>query len=95
MTPAMCPDVSRFNHFWTNLALVPHDPVTRFHGPVQGRGPVLLTRSLVAVLQDIRPQIIVFRVYEALCFRFVQVLLQATTGITETRHLSPPKEEEH
>jgi len=90
----MCPDVSRFNHFWTNLALVPHDPVTRFHGPVQGRGPVLLTRDLVAVLQDFRPQIIVFHVYEALCLRFVQLLLQAI-GITETRHLSLPKQEEH
>jgi len=94
MTLAMCPDVSRFNHFWTNLALVPHDPVTRFHGPVQGRSPVLLTCSLVAVLQEFRPQIIVIRVYEALCLRFVQLLLQAT-GITETRHLSLPKEEEH
>jgi len=56
----MCPDVRRFNHFWTNLALVPHDPVTRFHGPVEGRGHVLLTCGLVAVLQDFRPQIFCF-----------------------------------
>jgi len=51
MAPVVCPDVSRFSHFWTNSVLVPHVQVTFFSRTGTGPPRCLLTPGLETVLR--------------------------------------------